>query len=100
VKSQLRLVVIYGIAMAVGALLLQWLQFQFILRRFSTEIYIVVLCGLFTGLGAWIGHRLTRRPPDGPFEINTQALGYLGISERESDVLTLLAGRRWRGRGR
>lgn len=91
VKPQLRLVVVYGIAMAAGALLLQWLEVQFFLRRFSTEYYVVILCGLFTGLGAWIGHRLTRRPTDRPFEINAQAQNYLGISDREREVLTLLA---------
>jgi DNA-binding CsgD family transcriptional regulator len=91
VKPHTRLVVIYGIAMAAGALVLEWLEVQFLLKRFSTEIYVVILCGLFTGLGVWIGHRLTRRAPIKPFEINTMALTYLGISERESDVLTLLA---------
>ncbi len=77
--------------MAAGALVLEWLEVQFLLKRFSIEIYIVILCGLFTGLGIWIGHRLTRRAPIKPFEINTSALTYLGISERERDVLTLLA---------
>lgn len=77
--------------MAAGALVLEWLEVQFLLKRFSTEIYVVILCGLFTGLGVWIGHKLTRRAPITPFETNTMALGYLGISERESDVLTLLA---------
>jgi DNA-binding CsgD family transcriptional regulator len=77
--------------MAAGALLLEWLEAQYFLRRFSTEIYIVTLCALFTGFGAWIGRRLTRRTPAGPFEINTQALSYLGISEREREVLALLA---------
>ena len=90
-KPHIRLVVIYGIAMAAGALVLEWLEVQFLLKRFSTEIYVVILCGLFTGLGVWIGHRLTRRAPINPFVINTMALTYLGISERESDVLTLLA---------
>ncbi len=77
--------------MAAGALVLEWLEVQFLLKRFSTEIYVVILCGLFTCLGVWIGHRLTRRAPIKPFEINTMALTYLGISERESDVLALLA---------
>ena len=77
--------------MAAGALLLEWLEVQFLLKRFSTEIYIVILCGLFTGLGIWIGYSLTRRGPSGPFEVNTNALNYLGISGRESEVLTLLA---------
>lgn len=90
-KPYTRLVVIYGAAIAVGALLLQWLEVKFLLKRFSTEIYIVILCGLFTGLGIWIGHRLTRRGPVKPFEVNALALKYLGISERESEVLALLA---------
>ncbi len=77
--------------MAAGALLLEWLEVQYLLKRFSTEIYIVILCGLFTGLGIWIGHRLARRARTEPFELNTKALTYLGISERECDVLTLLA---------
>ena len=77
--------------MAAGALVLEWLEVQFLLKRFSIEIYVVILCGGFTGLGVWIGHRLTRRAAIEPFEINTMALTYLGISERESDVLTLLA---------
>ncbi len=82
---------VYGAALAAGALALEWLQAQFLLKGFSTEVYVVVLCLLFTGLGIWIGQRLTRRPPVEPFEINTRALAYLGISERERDVLTLLA---------
>jgi len=91
VKPHIRLVVIYGLAMAAGAFVLEWLEVQFLLKQFSTEIYIVILCGLFTGLGVWIGYRLTRRAPTRPFEVNTNALDYLGISERESDVLSLLA---------
>ena len=91
VKPHIRLVIIYGIAMAAGALVLEWLEVQFLLKRFSTEIYVVILCGLFTGLGVWIGYRLTRRNPIRPFEVNTNALTYMGISGRESDVLTLLA---------
>ena len=77
--------------MAAGALLLEWLEVQYLLKQFSTEIYIVILCGLFTGLGIWIGQRLARPARTEPFELNTKALNYLGISERECDVLTLLA---------
>ena len=77
--------------MALGAFLLEWLEFQFLLKKFSTEIYIVILCGMFTGLGIWIGNKLSRGGPSKTFEINTKALRYLGISDRENDVLTLLA---------
>ena len=77
--------------MGAGVLLLDVLEVQYLLKRFSTEAYVVVLCALFTGLGIWIGHRLTRRAPNKSFEVNTRALDYLGISDREQDVLGLLA---------
>ena len=77
--------------MAIGVLVLQWLESQFLLNMFSTELYVVILCTLFTGLGVWIGYKLIRRVPNEPSEINTKALAYLGISEREIDVLTLLS---------
>jgi ATP/maltotriose-dependent transcriptional regulator MalT len=47
---------------------------------------------LFTGLGAWAGRRLTlgtRRPS--PFEENRRAVDTLGISDRELELLGLLA---------
>jgi len=86
-----RQVITYGLSMAAAAFLLEWLEVQFLLRRYSTEVYVVILCVLFTGLGVWIGHKLTRREPARAFERNIAALKSLGISERESDVLALLA---------
>lgn len=90
-KPHIRVIILYGMALATGAIVLDWLEFQFLLKRHSTEIYIVVLCGAFTGIGVWIGHRLTRRSSTEPSGINTRALATLGISGREADVLALLA---------
>ena len=39
-KLQIRLIVIYGTAMAIGVLVLQWLESQFLLNIFSTELYV------------------------------------------------------------
>ena len=82
---------IYGAALVAAAFALQWLDLQYSVRRFSIEIYIVLIAVAFTALGVWAGNRLTRprRAPD--FEKNTKALEALGISEREYDVLLLLA---------
>ena len=91
ISPRARLIITYAAIMAAGALLLEWLEFQFLLKRYSSEAYVVILCGLFTGIGIWIGHRLTRREPVKPFIKNAAALRYLGISDREEDVLTLLA---------
>ncbi|MEQ8207601.1 MAG: response regulator transcription factor [Woeseia sp.] len=91
VPPRTRLIVYYGIAMASGAMLLDWLEVQFLTRRYPVEIYVVILCLLFTGLGVWLGHRLTRGRSIAPNDVNTAALIYLGISRREQDVLALLA---------
>ena len=84
-------IVIYSLAVGITAFLLQWLEYKYTVRVFSIEIYIVLIAILFTGLGVWIGKRLTTSSKKRPFEKNVRALAYLGISEREYDVLMLLA---------
>ncbi len=84
-------IVLYSLAMAGAAFLLQWLDYQHAVRTFSTPIYVVVIALLFAGLGVWVGQRLTRRTGSAPFEKNLQAIEYLGITEREHEVLELLA---------
>ncbi len=81
----------YGFVMALGAFVLTWLEYQHAVRLFSTEAYILVLAVLFTAMGIWVGHRLTGARGKEAFEKNTRALQSLGISEREYQVLELLA---------
>ncbi len=81
----------YGLAIAAFAIALQWLEYQHTVRLFSTEIYIALIAVFFTGLGVWVGVRVASRSDSPPFERNEQAIEYLGISEREYDVLELLA---------
>ncbi len=90
-KQSRGLIWLYGLALALGALVLQWLDYLYTVRRFSTEIGIVIVAALFTALGIWTGNRLTRSRIAPDFEKNTQALSALGISEREDQVLELLA---------
>ena len=53
----------------------------------------------FLALGVWVGTRLLlRRPPADRFTRNERALGSLGITDREYDVLRLLAAIRDYGR--
>ena len=84
-------IVLYGLVIAVAAILLEWIEYQYTVRFFSTEIYIVLIATLFTLLGIWVGQRLTRTPEPDAFRKNEKALSYLGISDREYEVLTLLA---------
>jgi len=87
----LRTVLIYGAILAAGALGLQWLQYSFLVRSYPIEAYVLLLAFGFLGLGVWVGARLFRRAPPRPFEINTRAQETLGVSEREREVLELLA---------
>ena len=84
-------ILIYSIALAGFAWLLQFVQYKYQVRRLSTEIYVVLIALLFVSLGVWVGRQLTSGGKAGPFERNQKALDYLGISKREVQVLDLLA---------
>ncbi len=88
----LRTVLIYGIALATGAVLLQWLEYQIWARSHPGMIYIALIAAAFLGLGIWVGRRLFRSEPrTGEFTPNERAQASLGITERERQVLQLLA---------
>lgn len=86
-----RTILMYGVALALAAVLLQWLDFQYAVRSMSGEVYVVLIALAFTALGAWAGGRLTRRRSPAAFEPNTRALESLAISPRQYEVLELLA---------
>lgn len=86
-----RVVILYALGLAAGAFALQWLQYNYLVRVFSTEIYIGLIAVAFAGLGVWAGMRLARRPAPATFEKNTAAIASLGITLREQEVLALLA---------
>lgn len=87
----IRTVVLYALALAIGAFALQWLEYQYFTRMFSTEIYIALIAAGFAALGVWAGIKLARRPAPETFVMNTAALASLGITRREQEVLALLA---------
>jgi DNA-binding CsgD family transcriptional regulator len=88
----LRTILIYGLLLAAFAVGLQWLEFRYVVRSHATETYVVLVALAFLGLGIWAGARLFRRPPPGEFVANTRVQHTLGISEREYQVLKLVAG--------
>jgi len=90
-NGALRTILIYGVLLAVGALGLQWLEFQYRVRAYPFQTYAAIIALAFLALGVWAGARLFRRPPAAPFVINDRALESLGISGREREVLQLLA---------
>ncbi len=42
-----RVVILYALGLAGGAFLLQWLQYNYLVRAFSTEIYIGLIALAF-----------------------------------------------------
>lgn len=87
----LRTVLIYGALLALGVLGLEWLEYRYLVRAYPFQVYAVVIGIGFLALGIWVGARLFRRETPPPAQINTAALDSLGISEREREVLDLLA---------
>jgi DNA-binding CsgD family transcriptional regulator len=87
-------ILLYGVAMAALTGILKFIEYRFLVRDLSLEFYIGLVAVLFTGLGVWAGQRLTRRKivianPD--FKLNEAELQRLGISNREYEVLELIA---------
>jgi len=86
-----RTILLYGLALAVAATFLQWIEYQYVTRVFSGEVYMVLVALAFTALGVWAGSKLTARAKPAAFEKNEKALTSLHVTAREYEVLTLLA---------
>ncbi|WDI32769.1 response regulator transcription factor [Hyphococcus flavus] len=86
-----RTILIYAAVLAVAAFALEWLEYKYITRVFTGELYIVLIALGFAVLGGWAGHRLTRKTAPEPFELNRAAIASLGMTDRELETLGLLA---------
>ena len=86
-----RTVIFYALALAASVASLEWLEYRYVTRAFSTEIYIALLAAGFVALGIWAGRRMTPRPAQSPFKRNDAAIRSLGLTERECEILTRLA---------
>ncbi|MFM7856757.1 MAG: response regulator transcription factor, partial [Flammeovirgaceae bacterium] len=91
-----KIVILYALALALLVWLLKWLEFRFLVRDISLEMYLGIVAIFFTSLGIWAGVRLTRKKivtlalkPE--FVLNRAELNRLGISKREHEVLELMA---------
>ena len=85
-----RTIILYGLALAAGMLLLEYLDYKHVVHAWSTEFYVACVAVIFVALGIWVGNRLTAKPRD-PFARNDAAIRTLGISAREVEVLDMLA---------
>ncbi len=87
-----RTILIYAAALALAVAALNWLEYRYLARAFSLQIYLGILAIGFVALGAWAAIRLTpRSAPPGPFVRNEAAIRSLGLSPRECELLEALA---------
>jgi len=90
-----KLVLRYGLLLAVALLLLELLEYYYVVRIVPVPLYIVIIALVFTVLGIWLGKKLTsgsiESQSEQPFSRNEKAIASLDISERELEVLEQLA---------
>jgi DNA-binding CsgD family transcriptional regulator len=86
-----RSIFLYALCLGLAATALQWLDYRFTVREFSTEIYVALVALGFAALGIWVGRKLTPHPRPPHFERNAKAIRSLGLTDRECEVLALLA---------
>ncbi len=86
----MRTVAIYATALGLGAVALQWLDYRYVTRAFSTVIYIGIVAAVFVALGVWVGQSLTPRARRPDFQRNEAAISSLGLTPRECEILTAL----------
>ena len=89
--AMVRTILVYGAVLAAGTFVLEWLQLRLFVRTHAVEAYVALVAAGFLGLGVWFGAKLFRTAPAAPFVPNTRVQETLGISDRELEVLGLLA---------
>lgn len=93
-------ILVYGILGGVLIAVLKIVEYRYLVLEHSLEIYGGIVALLFSGLGIWLGLKLTRTretvvvrevPVSGPFARNETRLEQLGITPRELEILEAMA---------
>ena len=90
-------IILYGLSIAALIIVLKFIEYRYLLRDLTVEIYIGTIALIFTAVGIWGGIRLTKRnkivvtASASPFVLNQAEMDRLGISNRELEVLEGMA---------
>lgn len=101
----MRRILLYGSAGGVLIALLKYFEYKHFVHAYPTEIYGGLVAALFSALGIWFGRRLAKSrqvvvvkevrvphvPERAPFELDPGKLKELGITQREHEILGLIA---------
>lgn len=95
---------VYGALMAILVFVLKWLQWKYLITDNSNDIYIGLIALFFTLLGVWVANQIAKPkietiivekevylPPSETFVVNETELEKLNLTNREYEVLKLLA---------
>jgi two-component system, NarL family, response regulator LiaR len=102
--QNLRHVILYSTAMAVLVFALKWLQWKYLITDNSYDIYIGLIALFFTFLGVWVANQMVVPKvktivvekevyifQTEAFSVNEEELSKLNLTNREYEVLKLLA---------
>jgi ATP/maltotriose-dependent transcriptional regulator MalT len=99
-----RHVIVFGIAAGALIVVLQAVEYRYLVMERSVELYGALVAIIFAATGIWLGRRLTQprdrvviqevqvpAPPSEPFRVDAAKLDELGITPRELEILQLIA---------
>ncbi len=95
-----RHIILYGLILAILVFVLKWLQWKFLIVDNAIDIYIGLIAVFFTALGVWVAMQLVKpktktivieKEVPEKFSVNETELKKLDLSNREYEVLQLLA---------
>ena len=97
-----RRIILYGLAGGVLIALLKVLEYNYFVRAYPAEVYGGLVAVIFSALGIYFGVRMARTrevvvvkevrvPEGGPFVLDAEKLKALGITQREHEILGLIA---------
>jgi len=98
-----RNILIFGVSGGLLIVVLRLIEYRFLIVSHSLEIYGGLVALVFAAVGIWLGLKLTKKEEvivvrevpvlaSGPFVLNQTKLEELGITKRELEILTLIAG--------
>ena len=102
--KEFRHTILYGLILAILVFVLKWLQWKFLIVDNAIDIYIGLVAVFFTLLGIWVARQLMKSrvetlivekevlvPQPEKFILNEAELKKLKLSDREYEILQLLA---------
>ncbi len=85
-----RTILAYGALLALGTALLDWIDYQRLIRSSAGGVWAGLIATAFLALGVAVGVHLVRRTP-APQSSDPDAQAALGITPRELEVLHAIA---------